>query len=223
MKKEKYITEVKSTNGMTYIVKIPYDSPVNLGEREFYTKSFPTKKYGNDARTMAIAHRNEMLVMIQDHTYTKSSPTIEELYKKKFELFPCRVSTKRKHEYYYKIAISRYGDMQIKDLKVADIHECINTYASEHTKDMTSDLLAVWRQIYRTAAMLEIPVSDKTLSVVIPNHTKVSDPKPVYQTCHTVRQSPQPEVEPVTSRAWQYSPVPCRAYAFRAGKVVLKQ
>lgn len=52
---------------------------------------------------------------------------------------------------------------------------------------------------------------------------EVSGPMPVYQTSHTVRQSPQPEVEPVTSRAWQYSPEPCRVYASHAGKVVWKQ
>ncbi len=50
---------------------------------------------------------------------------------------------------------------------------------------------------------------------------EVSDPKPVYQTSHTVRQSPQPEAEPAASRVGQYSPALCRAYAFLVGKVVL--
>ena len=47
---------------------------------------------------------------------------------------------------------------------------------------MTTDLLALWRQIYRAAAMLEIPVSDKTLSVMIPTNTKTSEPKSVIVT-----------------------------------------
>lgn len=51
---------------------------------------------------------------------------------------------------------------------------------------------------------------------------EVSYPKPVYQTSHNARQSPQPEAEPVASRAWQYSPALCRVYASHAGKVVLK-
>lgn len=97
-----------------------------------------------------------------------SSPTVKELYKKKFELFPCSMKTRENHDHFYKYAIEQYANVQIDRITPADVQKSVNEYGAEHSINLTSHLLSIWRQIFRTARMLEIPVTDKTMMVMIP-------------------------------------------------------
>lgn len=180
MKKEKYITERKSRAGtISYQVAIPYyDENDN---KEIYNKSFSENDYGGKtaARKAAVAHRDRMLTEIRTGLYMKHMPTVEQLFRKSLDLFPQRVNTRKNRQYFYDKAIKPYGDTEIQNIKVSDIQQSINDYAVTHTKKMTSRCLTIWKQIYKTAAVMELPVPDKTVGVLIPRQTAPEKKKPV--------------------------------------------
>ena len=183
MKKEKYITERKSRAGtVSYQVAIPYYDEDD--KKEIYNKSFSENDYGGKsaARKAAIAHRDRMLVEINTGRYRKHMPTVEQLYNRSKELFPQRLTTQRNHDSFYNMGIKDYAGIEIQNIKVADIQECVNKYAATHTRSMTSKLMSVWKQIYRTAAVLELPVPDKTLGVIMPKQVRPDNKKDVVIT-----------------------------------------
>jgi len=180
MKKEKYITQRKSKAGtISYQVAIPYVDEDD--GKVIYNKSFSETEYGGKtaARKAAIAHRDRMLTEIRTGRYHRHMPTVAQLYKKAKELFPQRYNTVKNHDYFYRTAIKEYEDIEIQNIRVADVQASVNKYAENHTKAMTSKLLGVWKQIFRAAAVMELPVPDKTLGVIIPAQVKPENPKNV--------------------------------------------
>ncbi|MCR5371916.1 MAG: site-specific integrase [Solobacterium sp.] len=180
MKKKKYISRRKSKAGtISWQVVIPYTDEDN--EKQIYNKSFSEIEYGTAAaaRRAALDHRDRMIIEIRSGRVKRRAPTIAPLYKRSLDVFPQRYNTRRNHYYFYRHAVEAYGNMEIQDVKVADIQQSINDYASTHTRDMTMKCLGVWKQIYKTAAVLEIPIPDKTVGVVIPRQTAPEKKKPV--------------------------------------------
>lgn len=160
-------------------MKIPYlDAD---GNRRYYEKTFSEAKYGESARAYAIYHRNEKIAEFQAGDLPQSAPTIAQLYRRKEILFPCRASTKKKHRYFYNSAIARFGNVPIDQIKASDVQISLNEYAQNHTSAMTAKLLALWRQIFRTAQMDGIRVTDKTLGVFVPK-----DAHPVQKRSQTI-------------------------------------
>ena len=168
MKKEKYISIQERKTGTAYVVKIPYYSN---GERRTYERAFSVAKYGESAKAIAIYHRNEKIAEFQAGNVPQAMPTVKQLYARCNALFPCRASTQRRHDYYFRHGIKAYENYPIDQIKASDVQISLNQYAETHTHDLTSKLLALWRQIFKAAQLDGIRVTDKTIGVTVPKDT----------------------------------------------------
>ncbi len=164
MKKEKYIRISKNASG-NKIIRIEiraYD--------QVYRKTLNMKDYSDEKEALKIAKRirDKKLVEMSAGYTVNNNDTVYDIYQKTFDLLPVRQKTVQRHGYYYKLAIQPYGSMPIDKVTSADIQKSINEYAKTHKRMQTGGVLAVWRRIYKTAAMMNINIPDRTQSVIIP-------------------------------------------------------
>lgn len=165
MRKEKYISVQQRKAGTAYVVKIPYYID---GERKVYEKAFSVAKYGESAKALAVYHRNEKIAEFQSGNVPQTVPTVRQLYDRSHVLFPCRATTKKRHDYYFRHGIQKYSNYPIDQIKASDVQISLNEYAENHTHALTSKLLALWRQIFKAAQLDGIRVTDKTIGVTVP-------------------------------------------------------
>lgn len=167
MKKEKYIREITTAAG-TKMLKIE----VRLYGQSF-RKSIKLDGFKNKSAAWEAARqiRDEALMKLRaGYTVQKSKiPTVKTLYEKSYELLLVRDSSIKKHNTVFKAVLEKYGSTSIEKITAADIQGSINTYASGHSLKDTKELLAIWRRIYKTAALMEINVINRTVAVIIPD------------------------------------------------------
>lgn len=135
-----------------------------------YRKSILISDFSSPKQAMQFAKqlRDEKLNQMNIGLTVKSVYTVRDLYEKSFELLPVRIKTKDRHSAFYNVGIKEYGDIAITDIKSADVQTSINRYARTHTKRQTQGLLSIWKRIYKTSALLEIAVFDRTVGITIP-------------------------------------------------------
>lgn len=173
--KEKYISERTSAKG-TKLLRIQIRA---YGQT--YSKSIDISKFDTPKQAMELAKklRDEALVKMQAGYTVSNFKTVEEIYQKSFEVLPVRKKTIIRHGYFYKKGIAQYGNKSIDKITTADIQASINNYAKTHTKRQVDGLLSVWRRIYKTAFLMNMSISDRTVAVIIPEckqeHPKKKD------------------------------------------------
>lgn len=175
-RKERYITErwsKKGTLSFQITIPVPGEDP--------YVKSICSSDYASEKMALdaACIIRNEKIFDIKNNRLIRHAPTIKELYKQKFELFPCSVKTKKKHDIFYDMAIKDLENKPIDKITAADIQKSVNKYAETHTHKYTAHTMSVWRQIFKAAQMNGINVSDKTLMISIPKQKTVTKSRDV--------------------------------------------
>lgn len=171
-KKEQYIREVISDRtGMTsYQFEYRYTDIAGNPARE--VKTFSEKEYGSAdmAKRAAVRYRDQFVR--QNETIgipIKKKTTVQELYEKKFELFPRSVKTMKHHESYYRCYIKDdYGERDIQSITSEDIQICLNKMISTKSDDMISNVFGIWKDIFKTAAFLKLSVIDQTVMVEKP-------------------------------------------------------
>lgn len=171
-KEERYIQE-RITSGGNHLLRIQIRKYGQVYSESVKVSDFDTPK---QAMEFAKKLRNEALTKMQAGYTVSKCPTVETLYHKSHELFAVRLKTIKRHDYFYKDGISMHGNKTIDQITSADIQTSINQYARNHTKKQVAGLLAVWRSIYKTCAMLNVNVIDRTVPVIIPD-CKESKPK----------------------------------------------
>ncbi len=168
MKKEKYIREEKKKNGICFHVDVSFRSDGQLRHIDggrFYVADYATP---SEAQKAAKSARDRILRQIDNDRPIRRYPTVSELYAKKFELIPCSLGTKTRHQHFYDFAIAQYGSKPIDKVTAADVQMSVNQYAETHSSDQVNRLLTVWKQIYRTALLMQIPVVDRSQMVIVP-------------------------------------------------------
>ena len=171
--KEKYINEKESAKGKYFRVYINYD---DCGKRAAFSKNvriddYPSRKVALD---VAKGIRDQALLDIRAKRIRKmETPTIKEIYEKKFEIFPVSLKTKQKHYIYFQ-ALADFKDTPIGDITVEQIQISINKYAETHSKGAVKRILILWGQLYKTAQIMGIPVTDKTLNITKPKSKVVT-------------------------------------------------
>lgn len=163
-RKEKYITErVSKAGSRAFEICIRMDN-------QTYRKSIKISDFDSRAQALkwACQLRDETLKKMRTGYTVSHFPTVSQLYNKTFELFPVHMKTRERHDVFYRNSIAFYGDKPINQITSADIQRSINLYAKTHTKRQVCGLLAVWRKIYKTCAMLNINVIDRTIAIVVP-------------------------------------------------------
>lgn len=122
----------------------------------------------SEAQKAAKSARNRILRQLDNDRPIRRFPTVSELYENKFSLIPCSLATKVRHQHFYDHAIAQYGSKPIDKVTAADVQMSINQYAETHATDQVNRLLTVWKQIYRTAMLMQIPVIDRSQMVIVP-------------------------------------------------------
>ena len=171
-KSERYIQE-RITAGGSHLLRIQIRKFGQVYSESVKVSDFDTPK---QAMQFAQKLRDEALVKMKAGYTVSKFPTVESLYHKSHELFPVRLKTIQRHDYFYRDAISMHGSKTIDQITSADIQTSINQYAKNHTKKQVAGLLAVWRSLYKTCAMVNVNVFDRTVCVKIPD-CKESKPK----------------------------------------------
>lgn len=169
-KSERYIQE-RITGSGTHLLRIQIRQYGQTYSESVKVSDFDTPK---QAMELAKKLRDEALINMKNGYTVSGFPTIEELYHKSHELFKVRMKTVIRHDYFYKQAIAQYGQKPINEVSSADIQLTLNEYAKGHTKKQVAGLLAVWRNIYKCCAMMNVNVIDRTIAVSVPKDCKES-------------------------------------------------
>lgn len=170
----KYIRKRKRKYGYAFLIDIPYTD--ENGTLKHFTETVKVPEFSHEKSALLAAQkiRNDALVEIQSGRLKRSLPTVNNLYKRKWDLLPMSINTHEKQDAIYAVLKPIYGDKRLSDISVADIQESLNSYAKSHSQDAVKRLLTVWRQIYKCALMLGYEISDKTTAVVLPKSKVVS-------------------------------------------------
>lgn len=175
--KEKYIRERPGKKYTTYQIDVPYTD--ELGERQHYTESVRSCDYPNKAAALTAARllRDRALRDMQLGSFRRQYPTVGSLFEKKFDVLPRSVKTRKKHSSRFDRALGHLADVPIDRITLADVQTSVNAYAEEHSQYETERVLTLWRQIYKTAAVLGYDVRDLTAAVVVPRSKVVIKPR----------------------------------------------
>lgn len=163
-KQERYIHEVVRESGKSFL-KIEIRAYDQTFRKVIRIEDFDTPKQAMD---FAKQIRDETLLKMRSGYTVSNFRTVGELYEHSFSVFPVRVKTRKRHDFFFKLGIQEYADMEINKVTPADIQESLNKYALTHTHRQTQGLLAIWRRIYKTCAMQNINVIDRTIAVIVP-------------------------------------------------------
>ena len=163
-KSEKYITERISRKG-THSLQVEIRKDGQTFRKSLQISDFPTP---GAALAAAVALRDSVLHDLRIGKAKQDLNTVKQIYDRTFELFPVRMKTKERHDGFYRYGIAAYGDMPVNKLTSADIQTSLNKYGETHSKRACVGLLAVWRRIYAACALLDLPVTDRTVGVTVP-------------------------------------------------------
>ena len=175
MRKEKYIIERKGKKGTTFQIFIP-------GPPTF-TKSVRSADYYNDNEALkaAIKIRDKALLDMSLGQLITDSMTVAELFESMKDLFPSSKRSKDRYQAFYNKGI-KGKDIELKQIEKvtpAELQINVNKYAADHSQDQINHYVGIWRKIYRAAQMNGIPVTDKTLMLIVPKSKMVSSSRTV--------------------------------------------
>ena len=144
--KGRYLTiRIKTTDGV-------FRRSVNLAEYPTFESAMNVAR---SIRDKALADRR--MNRLATHTHT-----VEEMYRKTFDLFGYSQKTWKRHEIFYNSAIAPYAHKQVHEITGADVLESATAYAQTHTDDQTNRMLSVWRSIFIASQMSGIDIPDYT-------------------------------------------------------------
>lgn len=157
--------------GTSWQVKIPYFD--KTGKRTFYTESFNFKRYGSKELALKYAKkdRDEARIRIaNDMVIKEKRASLEEIYKKAFDLHQVSLSTRRKDDsnFYNHIANVMDISRDFKTIRFSDIQEQLNSMITTCSQDMIKRALYIWRTCYKFAIADDYVIKDETLKVVVP-------------------------------------------------------
>lgn len=178
MKHERYIRERKSKRGTSLQVSVPFDTAEG---RRWKTKTFHSWNYPRptDAMLDAKAFRDKVLRDISLDRMYRQIPSVEYFYNRKWIYFPKALNTRKKHDIIFRQCFSGIKEKELSAVTATDIQRTLTERANTHTDDGVKRLLAIWRQIYRTALLEGYPVIDLSSAVEVPKSRIVSRSKPV--------------------------------------------
>lgn len=158
MKKERYIFESKDGKYLRVQIRV--------GDSQF-SKNIRIADYPTKARAMAAAKliRDKALQERARSTLVVHSPTVAEIYERTPELFGYTQKTIIRHDHYYNAGIAQYGNIEIKDIKTADVMKSVADYAKDHSELAVERLICLWSTLFETAQMMDIPVPNRAKTV----------------------------------------------------------
>lgn len=155
----------------SYRVHIPYYD--ELGIRRFYSKSFSVKKYGSKQKALEMARKNrdEIRVKISNNMVVKEKrATLEEIYKKAFDLHQCSYNTRRKYDSNFYNHFANVIDISrdIRTIRFSDIQEQLNSMITTTSQDMIKRAFYIWKLCFKYAIADDYISKDETMKVSLP-------------------------------------------------------
>lgn len=169
MKKEKYITEKKTSSGRKYLqVSIKYRD--QNGERHvknggnFYFDQYETP---SDCLMSAVLIRDELRKQIASGTNIGKNQTIKNLYFNRLKCNKLSKNTIKKQDTIYNHSLIKIENKDITKVTAGELQNLINEYIENHSKDATLRLRTIIKQIYRTAIIegINVPMLSEVLTV----------------------------------------------------------
>lgn len=168
---EKHITEYHR-DGRDYLlisIRIPAEGAKKTVSRMVNMHDYATP---SEAMQAAITIRDQLLRDRQTGRAVMHDSTVGEVFRSTREIFAITAKTWIRHTFIFRTYMADFDTVPLAKIKPADIQKNLNTTAERASMDATERVLSVWRQIYKAAAMTELPISNKTLPVKLPVNKK---------------------------------------------------
>lgn len=174
---EKYITEKESKKrGTYYQVTIKYtDSTgkrVSESRGQFYVEDYGSKR---TALKQAVKARDKALQEIEAGSIGYAQLTVSDCFDASLDLFNLSTKSVKRHRITYGHLFQEDKQLLITPItKVTteDVIRTLNRYADTHSQEAVKRAKTIWHQIFLVAQMKEVPVIDRTLSIVNPKSRK---------------------------------------------------
>ena len=159
--RNEYIYERKGKKGITLQVKVPCGSGK---DRFFQTASFKVSDYPSKTAAYQAARMQRDIYIVNSRNMPKKpqSASVGALYSHYLEMSALSLNTMKYYKPIYRDVCSKYVDIDIQKITAFDIQSSLTEYAQGHSQKMVSRAVTVWHNIFRTAQMKGIDVSDKT-------------------------------------------------------------
>lgn len=182
-KKEQYITELTSSRTGMKSFKFHYKFTNISGEHDSITKTFPAKEYGSvdEAKRAAVNFRDKFILQYETVGIPAHKKyTLNELFEKKFELFPKSFKTQKRHKSYYKNYIQPlFGEKDITKIKAEEIQVSLNQLTMTKSDNLISMVFTLWKELFKAAIFLDVITFDQTIKVTRPKSKVIVKKKQV--------------------------------------------
>ncbi len=172
MRKEKYITERKSARTGKVSLRVMIQYTDEYGDRVSYNAgTVRVEDYATPGEAMKAAKflRDEALNKIRRNTIVKHTLTVDELFGQLRELNAWSLGTYEHRKKQYELLVpEKMRHKPIDKIVPAEIQTSINEYAETHSSEYVRKAVALWRLIYKAAALNGIAVYDATNLITRP-------------------------------------------------------
>lgn len=167
MKKETHISEFTNKRGSGLHIRVSTTRQgrrVNVDGGRIYFSDFSSK---HEAMRQAKSIRDSILMDLKLRP-TLQTPTVKDLYKQSYELFPVAVSTRTLHDSIFDRYLSELENRPITEVTRSDVQMTVNKYAETHSQVMLKRIVTIWRRIYKASLFADCPTPDLSQMVVMP-------------------------------------------------------
>lgn len=172
-KQEKFITQRYSERTKLWTFQVYFRYTDFDGQQATYTSSFSEKDFlsAKSAYLAAIADRDEKRNMLNTVGLPKNEDhSVREMLELFLDMSTLSFETKRKKRITFnKYTPAAIQEMGIKKIKASDIQKQFSKNVEDGaTKGILTDLMTIWKQIYRAAMMKDIVSSDQSIKLTMP-------------------------------------------------------
>lgn len=168
IQKEKYIRLRKGKKSNSYQIDIPY----SFGNETFHfvqTLNTADFEYDDDATLLAARMiRDKKLQEINLGRMKGKTPPVAWFYEKSWEFIPRSLKTRERHDTIFNRAFSEQKNIPLSKITVADIQKMVNLYAETKSQGEVNRLMAIWRDVYKTARLIGYDVQNLSDMIIKP-------------------------------------------------------
>ena len=165
MTKEPHITEFTAKKGSGLHIRVTTSRNkrrIAVDGGRLYYKDYGSK---NDCLRAARRIRDDILDELAFRPYN-TMPTLYELYEKSYEFMPLSVSSRTYYDTLFKSIPMQ--DSPINTISLETIQSSVGKYALSHSHNRTKRFIELWKRIYKTAFLMQLPIIDYSAMVTVP-------------------------------------------------------
>ena len=167
--KDAHISEFKTKRGSGLQVRVSTTrdgQKISRSGGRFYYFDYSSK---SACLRAARAERDKILAELENGPkMPRNEMTVHELHQQSVILLPLALPTANSYNTIFREGLQHLADKPITEVTLLDVQLSLTKFAEVRTQAQLRRLMTVWRRIYRTAALMQIPVINYTDMVVIP-------------------------------------------------------